>query len=163
MIASAEEFVRLRTSSSESDYTRAAHEEAPESVWRDVASNSADVLDKLVRIENMSPDGSVAETSKYIRETIVVAAFNMRRTIPDHRTRPARVDVHHKKWASRRLSALCAHRAEARFPSLQCASRGSRSTWFVAIAISRRPADGGDTLQLAPASMSTSTTRRLPF
>lgn len=36
MIQSAEEFVQLRTSEVEEDYHRAAHDQAPESVWLDV-------------------------------------------------------------------------------------------------------------------------------
>lgn len=36
MIRSAEEFVALRTSSERPEYHRAAHEDAPEAVWRDV-------------------------------------------------------------------------------------------------------------------------------
>jgi hypothetical protein len=36
MIESAEEFVRLRSSSNRLEYQRAAHDEAPEAVWQDV-------------------------------------------------------------------------------------------------------------------------------
>jgi len=36
MITNAEEFLRLRTSTNPDEYHRAAHEPAPESVWRDV-------------------------------------------------------------------------------------------------------------------------------
>jgi hypothetical protein len=36
MIASAEEFVALRTSEDPEEYNRAAHDEAPEEVWWDV-------------------------------------------------------------------------------------------------------------------------------
>lgn len=39
MINSAEEFVALRSSSIKSEYDRAAFEEAPTSVWRDVIKN----------------------------------------------------------------------------------------------------------------------------
>lgn len=40
MFTSAEEFVALRSSSIKSEYDRAATEEAPISVWRDVIKNT---------------------------------------------------------------------------------------------------------------------------
>lgn len=43
MIESAEEFVRLRTSEIMEEYDRAAHDEAPESVWLDVIARYPDM------------------------------------------------------------------------------------------------------------------------
>jgi hypothetical protein len=43
MIQSAAEFVRLRTSSAKADYDRAATEEAPLEVWRDLIENHPDM------------------------------------------------------------------------------------------------------------------------
>jgi hypothetical protein len=43
MIESAEEFVRLRTSEDPPEYRRAAHEEAPESVWFEVIDQFPDM------------------------------------------------------------------------------------------------------------------------
>lgn len=39
MIESAQEFIRLRLSRLPSEYRRAAHEEAPDAVWRDLVAN----------------------------------------------------------------------------------------------------------------------------
>jgi hypothetical protein len=43
MIESAEEFVRLRTSSNEDEYRRAAHDEAPLHVWIEVIDRYSDM------------------------------------------------------------------------------------------------------------------------
>ena len=43
MIESAEEFVRLRTSENQEEYSRAAHDEAPIEVWIEVIENYPDM------------------------------------------------------------------------------------------------------------------------
>ena len=43
MIESAEEFVRLRSSENQEEYSRAAHEEAPVEVWNEVIENYPDM------------------------------------------------------------------------------------------------------------------------
>ena len=43
MISTAEEFVRLRTSEIPDEYSRAAHDDAPEQVWMDVIDNYPDM------------------------------------------------------------------------------------------------------------------------
>ena len=49
MIQSAEEFVRLRCSDNREEYTRAAHEPAPEDVWIDVIDRYPDMRVWVVR------------------------------------------------------------------------------------------------------------------
>lgn len=43
MIESAEEFIRLRESENQDDYSRAAHDEAPIKVWNEVLENYPDM------------------------------------------------------------------------------------------------------------------------
>lgn len=55
MIRSAEEFVRLRTSSDPLDYRRAAHDEAPDAVWLEVVHDHPEMKEWVAHNKTAPP------------------------------------------------------------------------------------------------------------
>lgn len=95
MIASAEEFVRLRTSVAPDEYRRAAHDEAPMAVWFDViarfpamkewvAHNKTiplEILDVLARDADVRVRATVAARRKLAVEQFELLAADPHETV----------------------------------------------------------------------------------
>jgi hypothetical protein len=103
-ILSAQEFVRLRTSTVPEEYHRAAHDEAPLEVWLDVIANYPDMRtwvahNKTVPIEILAllasdPDRHV-RASVADRRKVTLDLFNLLSTDPDTSVR-ARIACNRK-------------------------------------------------------------------
>ena len=95
MIASAEEFVRLRTSVAPAEYRRAAHDEAPMAVWFDVMARFPDmkewvahnktipleILDVLARDADIRVRATVAGKRKLAIELFELLAADPNETV----------------------------------------------------------------------------------
>jgi len=80
MITSADEFIRLRTSTSKDEYDRAAHEEAPLDVWWDLVRNYPDM--KFWVIHNKTVPVEILEALSTDEASSVRSAVARKRKTP---------------------------------------------------------------------------------
>lgn len=90
VIASAEEFVRLRTSDDPAEYNRAAQDEASESTWREVIARFPDM--RFWVAQNKTVPLSVLEILRHDSDDrvrhMVTSKRSWARAHPDDTTRP---------------------------------------------------------------------------
>jgi hypothetical protein len=112
MIRDAEEFLRLRSSSSADEYRRAAHEPAPESVWCDVITRYPEMRSWVAH-----------------NKTVPIAILAILSTDPDPHVRMA---VAAKRKLSEPLQLRLAHDSDSRVRyQLACNAQVTRNTLHI--------------------------------